>query len=374
LGLLQLAWFGWIGAAFSNDVFSLFAFLELGWLAACGLAALGLERDRAAAPAAFRQLLWCGAAGVAFASGAALVQHAAGSSDLAEIGNATGAGDRASAAGFALMIAALATWALAAPLHAWGGALFGRAARLASLAIASVGVAAALTALARISLAAAISETSLSRGVSVGLAALGALSLAMGSLQAVGARDLRRLVCYASAAQAGAIMIALALGEPAGHAAAFMNIASQTLIALGLLGGAAMLEGRAPLAVLDGFGRRAPVAGAAIAVAALGLIGAPLTLGFWSRWRLIEAALASGWWWAAAMSIGASLAAVFYAGRLLERLYARAEEATAQRTWRVSLAPAHLVAIVAAIAFGFNAQPLWRAAGLAGELLAGIGR
>jgi hypothetical protein len=74
------------------------------------------------------------------------------------------------------------------------------------------------------------------------------------------------------------------------------------------------------------------------------------------------------------MSIGASLAAVFYAGRLLERLYARGEEATAPRIWRASLAPAHLVAIVAAIAFGVNAQPLWRAAGLAGELLAGIGR
>jgi hypothetical protein len=74
------------------------------------------------------------------------------------------------------------------------------------------------------------------------------------------------------------------------------------------------------------------------------------------------------------MSIGASLAAVFYAGRLLERLYTRAEESTTPRTWRASLAPAHLVAIVGAIALGFNAQPLWRAAGLAGELLAGIGR
>jgi multicomponent Na+:H+ antiporter subunit D len=206
------------------------------------------------------------------------------------------------------------------------------------------------------------------------MAALGVMSVAIGSLQAIGARDLRRLACYASAAQAGAVVVALALGAPSGHAAAFMHMTAQALIALGLLGGAAIVEGRAPLDRFDGFGRRAPLAGAAMAIAALGLISAPLTVGFLSRWRLIEAALTRDWWWAAAVLIGASLAAVFYAGRLLELLYAQRDADDEPTNWRASLAPAHLIAIIAAIAFGVNAAPLWRTASLAGELLAGAGR
>lgn len=372
LGLLQIAWFGWIGAAFANDLVTMSAFLIIGWLAACGLSALGAERDRAALSAALRMLIWCGAASVVFAIGAALARYGANAFDLAEIAASQSAAPRARAAGFALMIGAAAVLAVAAPAHAWAPGVFGRGARLASLAIASVGMAAVLTVLARLTLAAAISGEAFAHGVSFALAGLGALSVAIGSLQAIGAADLRRLAAYAGAAQTGAILIALSLGTQAGHAAAFLHMAAWSLIALGLLGGAANIEERAEMSVLDGYGRRAPIAGAAIALGALGLIGTPLTFGFLSRWRLIEAALGSAWWWAAGVMIAGALAAVFYAGRLLERLYVR-RIAQERGPWRPSLTPAHALAIVGALALGVNAGALWQAASLAGELMGSAG-
>ncbi|MGE0828773.1 MAG: proton-conducting transporter membrane subunit [Hyphomonadaceae bacterium] len=371
LSLLQLAWFGWMGAAFANDVLAQFGCLTIGWLSLCGLAAFGAERDRAALSAAFRMLIWCGAAGAAFAFGAALVHHATGSFDLAEIASAAGAAERPRilGLGFALMLSGAAALAGIAPLHSWTPALYGRGARLASLAFASVGAIAALTLIARLALAAAIAGAPIERGVSIALATLGALSVAIGSVQAIGARDLRRLMAYAGAAQGGAILIALSLGAAAGHAAAFMHMITVSLIALGVLGGAAIIEGRFPLSHLDGLGRRAPLAGAAMAIGAMGLVGAPLTLGFLSRWRLIEAALAQAWWWAAGVMIAASLAAVFYAGRVIARLYVRRPGDEERAAWRVSLSPAHALAICAAIGFGLNATALWQAASLAGELL-----
>jgi multicomponent Na+:H+ antiporter subunit D len=144
----------------------------------------------------------------------------------------------------------------------------------------------------------------------------------------------------------------------------------QTLAALGILGGAALIETRAPLSSIDGMGRRAPIAGAAIAASALSLVGAPLSAGFVSRWRLVESALEAGWWWAAGALIAASLAAVVYVGRLVERLYLRQPaEAAAFGARSLSLAPMHAFVIIATIGLGLDASGLWRVALAAGEAL-----
>ena len=126
--------------------------------------------------------------------------------------------------------------------------------------------------------------------------------------------------------------------------------------------------------MLDGYGQRAPLASAAITVGALSLMGAPLTIGFLARWRLVEAGVGAGWWWAAGLVIIASLAGVFYGGRLIERIYfRRADIAYAGEggVWRVALAPA-LVAAIVAIAIGLAPSVLLRAAAEASLLLTGL--
>jgi NADH:ubiquinone oxidoreductase subunit 2 (subunit N) len=102
-------------------------------------------------------------------------------------------------------------------------------------------------------------------------------------------------------------------------------------------------------------------------------MGAPLTLTFLGRWRLIEAALGVGWWWAAAAAIAASLAGVFYGGRLIERIYFRhATASTAGPTRRAFagyfLAPVLCVSI-AVVALGLEPAFIWRAAAHAAALM-----
>ena len=98
---------------------------------------------------------------------------------------------------------------------------------------------------------------------------------------------------------------------------------------------------------------------------AISLMGAPLTLGFLGRWRLVEAGVGAGWWWAAGAVILASLAGVFYGGRLVERLYFRRAGAAYEGgadLWAITLAPA-LIASILVTMLGLAPAALLDAAG-----------
>jgi NADH:ubiquinone oxidoreductase subunit 2 (subunit N) len=191
-------------------------------------------------------------------------------------------------------------------------------------------------------------------------------------MQAIGARNLGRMAAYAAAAQAGCVLVSAAFGSPAGIAATLVQILAQAGASLAVLGGAAAIGANRTLSQLDGLARRAPVASLALAAGALSLMGAPLTLGFLGRWRLIEAGVGGGWWWAAGTVIVSSLAAVIYGGRLIERLYFRHASAageTRRDPWRLLLTPA-LIAAIALIAIGLEPAELLRMADAAARLFA----
>jgi NADH:ubiquinone oxidoreductase subunit 2 (subunit N) len=102
-------------------------------------------------------------------------------------------------------------------------------------------------------------------------------------------------------------------------------------------------------------------------------MGAPLTIGFLGRWRMIEAAVGVGWWWAACAAIAASLAGVFYGGRLIERVYFRRASTSVESAprWGFAFAPALLAAILAT-AWGVEPSVLLHAAGAAASLMVGL--
>jgi len=303
--------------------------------------------------------------------GVALIARAFGSFALDALPLAQLAMPKLAGAGVVLIVMALALKAGVAPLHAWTGAALGRANGMAMLGVGALSMVGALCVLTRLT-AYAITAPQIGAGLSVAVAALGAASVVIGALQASGARNLPRLTAYAAASQAGCVLLSIALGSPAGFAAALVQLFALAAATLALYGGAA--AGRIQsLSMLDGFGQRAPLASAAITAGALSLMGAPLTLGFLGRWTLVEAGVGAGWWWAAALVIVASFAAVFYGGRLVERMYfRRANEAFAGEAGvrRFALAPA-LIASLAAIALGLAPGALLRWAASAAAMLTG---
>lgn len=352
---------GWIGALFAGDLIGVFIAAEIAWLASVGLAALSRGSERGALSGALRMLTAGGFSAALMLLGIGLIGRAVGSVVLDEIGALPIAAPHLATLGVALVTTALAVKAGVAPLHFWSAAAYGRSGRFA-LFVAVVGLVGALMTLTRI-VSIATAAPDLGEGVSSLLAILGAASVLIGSVQAVGAVNLHRLAAYAAASHAGSILLSLALGSPAGLAAALVQTFALAVALLALFGGASVAREPA-LSALDGLARRAPLASMAITAGALSFMGAPLTVGFLGRWRLIEASIGAGWWWAAGAALVSSLAAVFYGGRLIERVFFRRATTAVdvdRNPWRLAITPVLVIAIIA-IGLGFEPSVLLRAA------------
>lgn len=361
---------GWSGALLAPDLITLIAATETAWLAGVGLVAIAAERDKAGLSGAFRMFASGGVASAILLLGAALLARSA-SADLDVLPQVHIEAPGAAATGAALVLAGLALKAGVAPMHMWFGAAIGRAGSMAVLVLGVIGAVGALAVLVRVA-AAAILAPEIGAGVALALAVLGMLSVAVGSMQAIGATNIVRLTVYAGVAQAGCVLLSVALGSPAGFAAALVQLVALGAAALALLAGAAV-SGGVTLASLDGLARRAPLASLAITAGALSLMGAPLTLGFLGRWRLIEASVGAEWWWAAAAAIAASLAGVFYGGRLIERVYFRRAtetQAPPRDVWRLAVTPA-LAAGIVVIGIGLAPAGLLNAAAAAAAIMSG---
>lgn len=345
LALTLCAAAGWIGALLADGLIGVVLGAQIGWISGVLIVGASGDADRGSLNGALRMASVGGAGAALMLVGAACLAYALGSSDAAAVASAHIDAPRLAALGFVLMIAPLALYAGVAPLASWASAAYGRANEFAVLVV-TLGAIGALAVMARLA-ALASAAPALAEALSAVFVVLGVASVAFGSIQAVGAVNVRRLVAYAGATQAGCILLAMALGSPAGFGAVLIQLFAWSAAALALLGGASV-SNTSDLTGLDGLSRRAPLASVAVTAGALSLMGAPLTIGFLGRWRLIEASVGAGWWWAMGAAIAASLAAVFYGGRLIERVYFRRANVAAdgeRDVWRFARTPLLLAAL-----------------------------
>ena len=355
------------GLIVAADFFVLFAFLLWLWLALAALIALGMESDRRAGPAAFDTLMLGAASAVLFAFGAGFVFLATGAVDLDIAAGVLNAAEhaRSAAAGLALMGLAAIVLAGLAPLNGWALGAFARGPAFVSLALGAVtALVGAVLAGRLIAFAASAAAPGLSLGVNMAMSVLGCVSVIAGSVQAMAARDFRRMIVNIAAVQAGCVLIGFSAASGAGIAGGLFHLANEAAALLVLFCAAAALSagrGAVSLDVLDGLFRRAPFLSVVIAVTLLSLIGAPMTAGFLSRWSLLQATLEARIWWGAAAIILSSLAAVAYTGRVFGRMFLSAP-AEGTRAKIASMAPALVLATAVTLAFGFSGSAALSAA------------
>jgi formate hydrogenlyase subunit 3/multisubunit Na+/H+ antiporter MnhD subunit len=368
MALVLCAAGGWLLTLTATDWIAFAVAAEVAWLAGAGFVAAA-DAKRGALNGAMRMIVNGGVSAALMLVGVGFVMRASASAEIAALGAANNAA--LCIVGLVLVLLSLAVKAGLAPLHAWAGATFGRAGSFPVMLIGAVSMMGAVAAIVRIG-AAATAAPHVATAVEAMLAAVGAASIVIGSIQAMGAANLRRLAAYAFASQAGCVLLSVSLGSPAGFAAALVQMFALAAAMLALLA-ATVVTRDASLHALDGLGRRYPIAGVAVTAGALSLMGAPLTVGFLGRWRLIEAAVGAGWWWVAGIALLASLAAVFYGGRLIERVYFRHAAAVTETNrdpWRILIAPT-LAAATFAIALGVEPSVLLQASARAAALMFG---
>jgi multicomponent Na+:H+ antiporter subunit D len=373
--LLCLA--GLLGMTATGDAFNAFVFLEVSSIGTYALVAIGAHRDRRALPAAFQYLIMGTIGAMLFVIGVGYLYGVTGTLNIVDMtARLQGMEDRpAVQAGFALIVVGLGLKAAMFPMHGWLPAAYAYGPSLMGVFLSATATKAAIYLLCRFLFGAfSFEQVLVQQFLTYFLAPAAALAAIICSLQAMFQSELRRMLAFSSVAQVGLIMLGVATASTAAVSAAFLHLIAHALMKAAMfmaIGGLALRVRACDLADFAGAGRAAPLTMLAFSIAALSLAGIPFTLGFLSKWMLIEA------WWqdGAYLYLGvmalASLLSFLYVGRMLETLYFRTPPTGAET---VSEAPLGALLpmwalTLATLWFGVAGGPLLEVTGAAAGLL-----
>jgi multicomponent Na+:H+ antiporter subunit D len=327
LVLLLLA--GLMGVVMSGDLFHVFVFLEIFAIATYALVALGGQR---ATFASLRYLIFGTIGSGLYLLGVGFLYFMTGSLNMADVGaRLVGIeGNETVIAGLALIVVGMAVKMALFPFHIWLPEAHSYAPPAVAALLAAVQVKVAAYVLIRILFGVFDVEV-----VTVDLPVtdlLGWFSLAgivFGSVMAISQRDLKRMLAYSTVAQLGYIGAGIALASPLALVGALLHVLSHALMkgCLFLIAGGIYDQSHIrEVPRLAGLSRRMPVTSAAFVIAALSMVGLPPTIGFFSKWYLLQGALAAGNWLFAAVIAFASILTLWYFLRVFETIYSRPEE------------------------------------------------
>jgi len=126
-------------------------------------------------------------------------------------------------------------------------------------------------------------------GVALPMLLVASFTIIVGSIFAITQTDLKRRLAYSSVAQVSYIILGLFLLSPDGATGGLLQIAHHAFMkgTLFLCAGIIIHEtGKRDIREMNGIGSKLPITMLAFSVAALGMIGTPLTCGFITKWEL----------------------------------------------------------------------------------------
>ncbi|MEO9971721.1 MAG: monovalent cation/H+ antiporter subunit D family protein [Hyphomonadaceae bacterium] len=319
---------GLAGVAITGDAFNLFVFLEISSISTYVLVALGGTRDRRAFPAAFNYLLMGTIGATFFVIGVGFLYAVTGTLNMVDMGNRLALiepGNRAVVAGFAFIVVGLGLKAAMWPLHQWLPNSYAYAPSFVTMFLSATATKVAIYALIRFMFTIFTPEyTFETLNISLIFAPLAMIAMLVCSFQAVFQPDIRRMLAYSSVAQVGYMLLGIAIGTSAGLSAGMFHLVNHALMKGALfmaVAGVVLTYQGTRINDFSGLGRAAPLTMTAFSIAALSLIGMPLTAGFQSKWALLQAMLDGGWGLAAVVIVASSFLAVIYMGRTLQAIW-----------------------------------------------------
>lgn len=318
---------GLAGVAITGDAFNMFVFLEISSISTYVLVALGARRDRRALPAAFNYLIMGTIGATFFVIGVGFLFAATGTLNMADIATKLPelTGSRTVQAGFAFIVVGLGLKAAMWPLHQWLPNAYSYSPSFVTVFLSATATKVALYALIRFLFSVFKPEFAFEQA-SFGLIfmPLGIAAMVACSFQAVFQTDVRRTLAYSSVAQVGYMLLGVSLGTAMGLSAGLFHLLNHAIIKGCLfmaVAGVVLTYQGTHVRDFAGLGRSAPWTMTAFAIAALSLIGVPLTAGFQSKLQLGYALFDQGMWWAVLIVVFSSFLAVIYMGRILEAVF-----------------------------------------------------
>lgn len=320
-----LCFTGLMGIPITGDAFNLFVFLEISSLSSYVLISLG--RDRRALTAAFRYLIMGTLGATFYIIGVGLMYMMTGTLNIADLAARIPEliEVRTIQVALAFLTVGISLKLASFPLHFWLPNAYAYAPTVVTIFLAATATKVAVYVLVRVVYTifggpVVFAETPINQILVV----LGITSMVAGALSAIWQTNVKRLLAFSSISQIGYMVLGIGLASTAGLAGTIVHIFNHAMIKAMLfmaIGCVVYRVGSAQLHDIRGFAKRMPITAACVVVGGLSLVGAPLTLGFVTKWLLLQGALAKGWWWIAAMIVISSLLALVYVWRIISTAY-----------------------------------------------------
>jgi len=326
-GFFSLCVTATMGIAMAGNLFTFFVFYELLTLATFPLV---VHRGT---PQAMRggtvYLAYTLGGGAVLLTGIVWLHGLTGSADFAHGGYLAVLG--AEHAGplriiFLLLIAGVGVKAAIVPLHGWLPQAMVAPAPVSALLHAVAVVKAGAFGVVRVVYEVYGVEFAQSLDLLTPLALAAAVTIVWGSLRALAQEDLKKRLAFSTVSQVSYIVLGVALFGPLGTVGGLVHLVHQGVMKITLFfcaGNYAETLGIHKVSEMDGAGRRMPLTTVAFTVAALGMMGAPLTAGAVSKAWLTDGAEAAGMGWAVWVLIASSLLNAAYFLPILWRAWLR---------------------------------------------------
>lgn len=309
---------GAVGVASSLDLALIILFLQMLGMATYVLVAL-VRSDGAALEAGLKLFIYGAVALAVMLYGLTFFYGLAGSLDLREIGRALPAASPWPALALVLVLAGYGFEITLVPFHPWAPDTYAGASAPVSGLLSVLPKIAGIAALLRFLLYAVPSGLVEWSG---GLALAAAVTMTFGNLAALAQRRLKRLLAYSSIAQAGYLVMGVAVAErvPAATPAIAYYLAAYLFMNLGAFTVIALLEratGSDSIRALSGLARTQPFAAVVLVLSLLSLAGIPPLAGFAGKVLLLRAVFAANLEWLAALAAVNMVVALYYYARVI---------------------------------------------------------
>ncbi len=321
--LIALAVLGMMLMVSASDLIALYMGLELQSLALYVIAAMRRDSLRSTEAGLKYFILGALASGLLL-YGASLTYGFAGTTSFAGITEAIGEGDIPLGLLFGLvfLLAGLAFKISAVPFHMWTPDVYEGAPTPVTAFFATAPKVAAMALLARL-VHDAFGNVTGDWGQIV--AFLAVASMFLGSVAAIGQRDIKRLMAYSSIAHMGYALVGLSAGTAEGVQAMLIYMAIYVTMNIGVFAFILSMsrDGR-PVTEIDSlnlYARREPGRGLALMVLMISLAGVPPFLGFWAKYAVLVAAVQAGMVWLAIAAVIASVIGLYYYLRIVYLMY-----------------------------------------------------
>lgn len=352
--LVLMSSLGAMALAASVDLVLIALFLQVTAVASYGLVGV-LKHEPGAQEATLKFFLFAGATGAVMLYGMALLYGLTGTLDTAAMAERLRGSDAAVliVAG-ALVLTGFGFKITAVPLHWWAPDAYEGATAPISGFLSVVPKVAALTVLVRVLFTAfaAVPEWPFLVAVSA------AITMSLGNLFALRQTSVKRLLAYSTIAQAGYLLMAVAvirLEALAVPAFVFYLLAylAMNLPAFLVVSIVERARGDDRIERFNGLGTAAPGLAAAMALLLLSLAGVPPLVGFIGKVALFVVAMSGGFTWLVVIAAANTAVSIYYYLRIIAAMYFDRSDAPLEtRPQAVSTVAAVLLGTTATVVIG----------------------